>query len=245
MSPSLRRAAVAAIVILIPRAAESSESRVHIESPSPVTLERRASGEAEWTIACQSPCDAAVTTDSDFRVTGADVRSSAPFTLRPGREAIALRVRPAARSVRTLSIAGIVVGGTGSIGALLVGQAMETASALEGIAGAACGLTSANNIYGSAAERPSCTRQHESFSWTPYLVTSAIGAVLAVSGIVGVVSNGRTTVSSPDASSVDESPPKERLPSDATPEGVARLGPVAPSSAVGTGAQMSIFSMSF
>jgi hypothetical protein len=222
--------------VLWSSAARADEVRVHVDSPRPVTLETRAGGDVAWSVACESPCDVSVQTDGDFRIAGPNVTTSEPFVLRPRGELVALRVRPASRTVRALSVTGIILGGAVSLGALLVGQALVTSSALSGAAGGMCGLTS-SNIYDSAADRPSCSGQSGSHSdFTPYAVTSIAGAALAVAGIVGIVAEGGTNVSSPDALPLaPREPTKERMPQSGVPEGTAR-SPMPPTHSEARGA---------
>jgi hypothetical protein len=206
--------------------ARADDVRVHIESPRPVTLETRAGGDVAWSVACESPCDVAVATEGDLRITGPDVTTSEPFVLRPRGNSVVLRVRPASRTVKMLSVTGIILGGAVSVGALLVGQAVVTSSAVSGIAGGMCGLTS-YNIYDTTADRPSCTGPSGGHSdVTPFAVTSLAAAAVAVAGVVGIVAEGGTNVTSPDALPLERrEPTRERMPQPTVPEGTARSTP--------------------
>jgi hypothetical protein len=57
---------------------------VHVESDTPVTLERRDGG--RWVAACSSPCDEELPIGSEYRISGSRVRTSNDFRLdaRPG-----------------------------------------------------------------------------------------------------------------------------------------------------------------
>jgi hypothetical protein len=85
---------------------------VHIESPRHVTLDRKNPGEDQpWVTACESPCDAELPLDNEYRIVGTGVRPSSDFRLEasPGQRVV-LEVNPSSKAVRA---AGIVIGSLG------------------------------------------------------------------------------------------------------------------------------------
>src|SRR5262249_28257391 len=85
---------------------------VHIESQRRVTLDRRNPGDDQpWVTACDSPCDAQLPLNNDYRIVGEGIWASSEFGLEgsPGQR-IVLKVNPATRLART---GGIVVAAVG------------------------------------------------------------------------------------------------------------------------------------
>jgi hypothetical protein len=56
---------------------------VHIETSEVVILERRAPGTVEWEFACGAPCDRLLPGGDEYMLTGAGIRPTSPFHLRP------------------------------------------------------------------------------------------------------------------------------------------------------------------
>ena len=118
--------AALASALLLPASARASGAptvHVHVTSPKPVELERRADdGPGAWETACASPCDRELPTSGEYRVAfGKAEKPGEPFRLDPAiRGAVVLKVQPPSPSTKTAGTV-IVVLGSAVAGAGLVG----------------------------------------------------------------------------------------------------------------------------
>ena len=68
---------------------------VHINSPKPVSLERRSGPGAAWEHVCNSPCDVATSASDEYQIMGEELNSSTPFILDSSQgEKITLDITP-------------------------------------------------------------------------------------------------------------------------------------------------------
>jgi hypothetical protein len=68
---------------------------VHIESPKPVSLEKRSGRNGAWEHVCNSPCDVATSTSDEYQILGDELNASNPFLLDGSQgEKITLEVTP-------------------------------------------------------------------------------------------------------------------------------------------------------
>jgi hypothetical protein len=186
----------AAIHIALVAAASSAQADpsslawVHIEGPRDLRLENYSTAEDEWTTVCFAPCEESLPTFAVYRVSGDHMKSSSDFRLQgaPGeREVITVHDASTARFG-----AGAVAFGAGGLIALF------------GLDYAALGgirfdgeVTSPGVLMGA---------------W----VAIGFGTAVAVTGIVAMLSNARTTVSQ-DAGAAPAVP---SAPSSVAPEPV-------------------------
>lgn len=146
-------------------------ARVHVTSPTPVFLYRRAPGSTAWERVCTSPCDEELPASGTYRVTGNGVAAKElSLNANPG-ESVVLEVDPSS-TIGTvvgvaLSVAGFVaVGAAGNID-----QAERCRQVPSGSSSCSDGPTSTTaNIVGIA------------------------GTLALVGGIVLTVTSARTTV---------------------------------------------------
>ena len=54
---------------------------VHINSPKPVSLEKRSGAGAAWQHVCNSPCDVSTETSDEYQILGEELNASTPFIL--------------------------------------------------------------------------------------------------------------------------------------------------------------------
>jgi hypothetical protein len=173
MRPIVAAAAVAIFVLGVDRhAIAEPESRhgvvVHIDSPEPVEL-RRLTGDKRnpFYVVCTSPCDEAIPTDAEYRISGDSVRSSRRFVLPEHALRDVIVVKPASSMVFQVGIVLISVGTLSSAIGLLV----TLASAF------------AENPDGASSD-----------GRTVGLALVGGGLAAAISGIVVAVVNGKTNV---------------------------------------------------
>lgn len=108
---------------------------VRLDPVPGVTLEARVDGTGDWEPVCTAPCAGKQRIDAMYRVTGDDIRSSAPFRLATGENGrVDLHVRRVAKTPHTLGIVLTVVGGIGlGVGGIAtLGAALSSATQCEG-----------------------------------------------------------------------------------------------------------------
>jgi hypothetical protein len=95
--------------------------RVHIDTPEPVTLERRTE-DTPWTTACASPCDAVLPASDEYRIAGEGIHKSARFDLLTrGKDTVTLDVEPGSKMGHTAGVIMLVVGiPTAALGTLFL-----------------------------------------------------------------------------------------------------------------------------
>lgn len=126
---------------------------VHLEGPSGLVLEQQY--EREWTEVCRVPCDIRLRTDLRYRITGAGLRTSRPFSLVPSGGRVQLDVTPASDGPRATGLALIVTGSIVTPIGLLVVLASASSGSSAGLIVAGLGLVSlitGGIVHGSAAE---------------------------------------------------------------------------------------------
>ncbi len=160
---------------------------VHIDSPVPVVLERRAARDTPWQTVCASPCDEALPRDGDYRVAGT-ASPSAPFHLVTPGERVVLRVDPDGGDRRTVGTIFVAFGGIalgGGFVALLVAATKDASSGW---------------VVGSSA------RTHSSSTTeTTLAVVFVVTGVVSLVGGLGLRANAATTVEASPAP-----PPSDR-----------------------------------
>jgi len=158
-------------------ARESRFVEVHIDGSSSVTIDRETP--LGWRTVCAGTCDAMLATDASYRVDGATLFPSAPFTLRgAGGESETLQIHGASEPLFVLGIVGVV--GSGAV------------MTLTWPIGAYWGLCVAGTTLngGSGAALGGCVPSGAAGLLTAFLVS---GAVALVSTVL-VASNFKTTV---------------------------------------------------
>lgn len=78
--------------------ADDAVVNVHVESPVPVSLERRTAGGTTWENVCTTPCDVKTSPIAEYRVTGQDLNESKPFTIDGTKENVTLKVVPGSKA---------------------------------------------------------------------------------------------------------------------------------------------------
>jgi hypothetical protein len=161
-----------------PRAGETSAHKlVHIDSPRPVSLQRRSPDGRIFVEVCSSPCDRDVVASGTFRVVGSGVRGSKPFELEAmTEERVFITVDPASTG---WFVGGIILTSLGGV-ALIVGLVVAAiGSATSSSEGGGDSTTSAG------------------------LGITGVGILATVSGLVALVSNVRSTASVSSVQSTD------------------------------------------
>jgi hypothetical protein len=148
-------------VVVAPASPASTDGTllVHLDSPSPVSLEHR-SAQSAWEHVCDSPCDQRLPVGDEYRIVGgADVNESNPFVLDSAKgDRAVLYVAPGSKSRQKIGT-GILI--TGAV--LFVG----------GIVG------------GLLASCPSCTFQANGTTDNQNFLAIGIGTGIAVVGLSG------------------------------------------------------------
>lgn len=165
----------AAAIASPPRA---SGPALHVESPRPVRLQRRAGEDAPWMAFCESPCDEPFDGSTQYRVSGEGIRPSQPFYVTPGADGSAtVRVKPATLTGYRTGI-GLVAGG----GALIV-------------AGAIVALAGSPSSTRDAQTNP--TNGETSNTHTGVMF---VASALVVSGLAVGIAGGATTLDNTQSS---------------------------------------------
>jgi hypothetical protein len=162
-----------------PAPATSGMVTLHIESPEPVSLEKR--NGAAWEHVCNSPCDGQVSVADEYRVTGENLNDSAAFLLDGSKgEKITLNVSPGSKKKYTTGIVLLGAGGALALGGVITIAAGASNAAVPG----ADGTTTTDKNFN----------------------IMTVGTVLIVAGVatgIGggslMVDNGRTHVEGPIA----------------------------------------------
>jgi hypothetical protein len=105
---------------------------VHIETQRRVTLDRRNPGDDQpWVTACESPCDAQLPLNNDYRIVGEGIWASSEFELEgsPGQRVV-IKVNPATRFARTAGIVTAAVGLTAAVVGIYIVAVAATANCL-------------------------------------------------------------------------------------------------------------------
>ena len=87
---------------------------VVVDSPVPVSLERRSGAGAEWEFACNAPCKERMAVTAQYRIVGANLNASNPFTLDTTQgDRVVLTVSP---GVHKKAVRGVwILAGSGAL----------------------------------------------------------------------------------------------------------------------------------
>jgi hypothetical protein len=91
--------------------------QVHIESPTPVSLEKRDG--ATWSHVCEAPCDTAVSTSAEYRIMGTDLNESKAFMIDGSKGKVTLNVRPGYHQRAQQGMYVAIAGGVLLVGGIL------------------------------------------------------------------------------------------------------------------------------
>jgi hypothetical protein len=157
---------------------------VHLDSPQSVNLEHRqgiGNNENPWQFVCSSPCDQAVLSGDEFRITGPDVNASRSFVLKSGDgQKVTLQVVPGKQGKAT---AGYVLVGTGA------------ALAVAGVLVIAIGSRGGKTFPGGEGGSDTSTTNNANYNFI--LGGTALilgGAVAAILGGAWAIDNAHTRV---------------------------------------------------
>jgi hypothetical protein len=162
---------------------------VHLDSPQTVNLEHRqgiGNSSNPWQYVCTSPCDTAVLSGDEFRVTGPDINSSRSFQLKSGDgQKVTLQVVPGKPGKAT---AGYVLIGTGA------------ALAVAGVLVIAIGSRGGDTFPGGEGGSDTSTTNNKNFN----IILTGTGLILGgvVAGVLGgsfVIDNAHTRVGAGEA----------------------------------------------
>jgi hypothetical protein len=93
---------------------------VHVDSPVPVSLERRAPGGTTWENVCTTPCDVKTSRFSEYRIVGTDLNASKPFMIDGTKEKVNLSVSPGSKARADVGLYILVAGGVVTIAGIAV-----------------------------------------------------------------------------------------------------------------------------
>jgi hypothetical protein len=93
---------------------------VHLDSPAPVSLERRAPGGTTWENVCTTPCDVKTSSIAEYRVVGTDLNDSKPFMIDGTKERVNLTVAPGSKGRADAGLYILVGGGIITIAGVAV-----------------------------------------------------------------------------------------------------------------------------
>jgi len=114
----------------------SATATVHINSPKPVSLEKRASANSPWEHVCNSPCDVPVSVSDEYQVVGVDLNESKPFILDSSQgDKVTLDVTPGVHK-KVVTGSWLLAGGgvlvVGGVVTLLAGSKANAAPGIDG-----------------------------------------------------------------------------------------------------------------
>jgi hypothetical protein len=160
-----------------PAAPTDATVYVHIEGSDAAQLQRDTGDHRHWDSVCSAPCDQQVSLNDTYRISGAGIRNSAPFTLSVhGGQREVLTVDEGSKAGFVLGIVGVSVGSFAATIGLLV---VLVSSAVDAIGDGTS--SSSRNDSGNG----------EAIGWT----ITGVGLAALVGGIVAIATNGRTGVS--------------------------------------------------
>lgn len=162
---------------------------VHLDSPQTVNLEHRqgiGNKSNPWQYVCTSPCDSAVLSADEFRITGPDVNASRSFVLKSGDgQKVTLQVLPGKQGKAT---AGYVLVGTGA------------ALAVAGVLVIAIGSRGGDTFPGGDGGTDTSTTNNKNYNIILTGTGLIVGGVVAaVIGGAFAIDNAHTRVGAGDA----------------------------------------------
>ena len=92
---------------------------VHINSDTPVTLQKRANESANWETVCTSPCDTAAPVDAQYQVMGDGVNASKPFMLNSTKGKVVLDVSPGTQQKAKVGMYFLIGGAAFAVAGLI------------------------------------------------------------------------------------------------------------------------------
>jgi hypothetical protein len=157
-------------------AAAPNTVTVHLNSPKPVSLERRASSGSAWEYVCTSPCDASVSLRDEYHIVGENLNSSKPFVLDGSQgDKITLDVTPGVHKKAQMG-KWVLLGG----GILVVGGVIMLV-----------GGSRSNDVPGNGGAVTTNTNDDWIFAGTAVIVA---GVIAGITGGSFLVDNAHTKV---------------------------------------------------
>lgn len=99
---------------------DDAMAEVHIDSPAPVSLERRAPGTTTWENVCTSPCDVKTSTTAEYRIVGTDLNESKTFMIDGTKGKVVLGVAPGTKARENAGLWILVGGGVFVVTGLVI-----------------------------------------------------------------------------------------------------------------------------
>jgi hypothetical protein len=156
-----------------PAAAPRYEVVLHVEAPPGVVVQQDVTNDDGWQTVCEAPCDKALSTAFNYRVTGGGIKSSSDFTLNSSLTHENLVVDGASTTAFVLGVVAMAGGVVIAYVGLIVTYAGELSGAFDS------GNTSTQGTVSGG------------------LTMMGVGALAAVTGLVVAVVNGKTKVTVP------------------------------------------------
>ena len=96
-------------------------TKVHIQAPQQVGLEKRQGANADWQHVCNSPCDERLSVNDEYRIVGDELNASKPFMLDAKGDSVTLNVQPGKHSKYVTGV-WVLAGGAvlGVVGTVLI-----------------------------------------------------------------------------------------------------------------------------
>jgi len=167
-----------------PLPADKSLVWVHIEGSDDANLEQDTTGQDDWAVVCNAPCDRQVSTAFWYRINGGGMKASKQFSLQgtPGQHET-IRVTPASSGWFVAGVIAMPVGGVVAIYGLLFALVGSLTSSVS----SSCTGSSSGNCTGSN-NSTQVGNNIAAVGWTMVVV----GLGLGITGIVVVVNNWKT-----------------------------------------------------
>ncbi len=103
-----------------PVQSDDANVALHVESPVPVSVERRAPGGGTWENVCTTPCDVKSSSVAEYRIVGEGLNESKPFMIDGTKEKVNIYVAPGSTSRANTGLYILVAGGLITIAGVAV-----------------------------------------------------------------------------------------------------------------------------
>ena len=120
VAPAAAVPATATPATAAPTPAPTGTVKVHIDSTSTVTLQKRSGDSGTWETVCTSPCDASAPVDAQYQIIGDNLNASKPFMLDSSKGKVNLDVTPGSQGRAKVGMGFLIAGGVVTVAGIVV-----------------------------------------------------------------------------------------------------------------------------